>query len=313
MPARPRAPGGLTGRQTLRIGRQTGSTVTIILGIDAAWTARQPSGVALLRGSRECWSVIVAAPSYQSFLRASSAADIDWRARPTGSAPDPAALLDAARRWARADVDLVTVDMPIATQPFRSRRASDAAITRRFSRHGCATHSPSAVRPGALGRRFSEGFAALGYPVITAASPTPAPRGLLEIYPHVALLDLLGLSYRLPYKVSRSAQYWPGTSTADRVRRLLGQYRAIKDGLARRLGEIPIPLPRASDALSLATLKRYEDALDGILAAWMGILYIEGRAAALGDDVSATWVPRALLADVEVPATRARAAPSPGR
>jgi predicted RNase H-like nuclease len=269
--------------------------VTVVLGIDAAWTARQPSGVALLRRRREGWSVIVAAPSYASFIGATSVADIDWRAPPAGSAPDPEALLEAARRWAGAEVDLVTVDMPVATEPFSARRTSDAAVTRRFSRHGCATHSPSAARPGPLGRRFSEGFAALGYPVITTASPGIARRGLLEIYPHVALLELLGLSYRFPYKVSRSAQYWPGTPTTTRVRRLLAQYRTIERALAGRLGTIPVPLPRASASLPLAMLKRYEDALDGILAAWVGSLYVEGRAAALGDEVSATWVPRALI------------------
>ncbi|MBS0374942.1 MAG: DUF429 domain-containing protein [Proteobacteria bacterium] len=278
----------------------------VVLGIDAAWTAGQPSGVAVLRRDRERWSVVVAAPSYASFVRASSIEDIDWHARPVGSAPEPGGLLEAARRWARADVDLVTVDMPIATEPFRSRRASDTAVTRRFSRHGCATHSPSAARPGALGRRFSEGFAALGYPVITAAPHDVARRGLLEIYPHVALLELLGRAYRFPYKVSRSAQYWPGTSTTDRVRRLLAQYRTIQRALAERLGAIPVPLPRATASLTLATLKRYEDALDGILAAWVGALYLEGLAAALGDDVSATWVPRALIADDEETSKRPR-------
>ena len=31
---------------------------------------------------------------------------------------------------------------------------------------------------------------------------------LIECYPHVDLLALLNRNYRVPYKVSRSAQYW---------------------------------------------------------------------------------------------------------
>lgn len=43
--------------------------------------------------------------------------------------------------------------------------------------------------------------------------------------------------------------------------------------------------------MSLSSLKRYEDALDALVCAWVGIKFMEGHALALGDDRCAVWVP----------------------
>lgn len=39
-----------------------------VLGIDAAWTEKEPAGVALLEGRSEVWRCVAVAPSYDSFL-----------------------------------------------------------------------------------------------------------------------------------------------------------------------------------------------------------------------------------------------------
>jgi hypothetical protein len=86
-----------------------------ILGIDAAWTASQPSGVALVqqRGSR--WRCIALAPSYRSFTEQAEGIAGDWPvSRFQGSEPDIPGLLEAAERLAGHPPDLVTIDMPIA-------------------------------------------------------------------------------------------------------------------------------------------------------------------------------------------------------
>ena len=43
--------------------------------------------------------------------------------------------------------------------------------------------------------------------------------------------------------------------------------------------------------LPLAQLKPYEDSLDALICAWVGALYIDGAARALGDAESAIWIP----------------------
>ena len=75
-----------------------------VLGIDAAWTTTQPSGVALAVERSNGWRMIAAAASYQRFH-----AQADRRQppeqRPSGSEPDAMALLLSAsvlvRRAAR--------------------------------------------------------------------------------------------------------------------------------------------------------------------------------------------------------------------
>jgi predicted RNase H-like nuclease len=40
---------------------------------------------------------------------------------------------------------------------------------------------------------------------------------VLQVYPHVALIALLGCDYRLEYEVSLSSRYWPDTPIRQRI------------------------------------------------------------------------------------------------
>ncbi|MCA1792296.1 MAG: hypothetical protein ABR534_04885 [Desulfotignum sp.] len=42
--------------------------MTVILGIDAAWTKTEPSGIALVELTQEDWQSIAVAPSYNAFI-----------------------------------------------------------------------------------------------------------------------------------------------------------------------------------------------------------------------------------------------------
>ena len=199
-----------------------------VLGIDAAWTAHNPSGVALVQRKAKGWLCLSLAPSYTSFLAQASGQDWDPQQKATGSRPDPAALLQTSKQLGGATVSCVSVDMPLATTPITSRRAADTAISSRFGPKGCAVHSPSAERPGAIADQLRADFAALGYSLHTNSSDQTAA-ALIECYPHVALLALLKRDYRVPYKVSRSGQYWKTEqlSRSERIERLLDQFRGI--------------------------------------------------------------------------------------
>ena len=43
-----------------------------VLGIDAAWTAHHPSGIALVRHTAEGWRCELLAPSYDAFIKQAS-------------------------------------------------------------------------------------------------------------------------------------------------------------------------------------------------------------------------------------------------
>jgi predicted RNase H-like nuclease len=56
--------------------------------------------------------------------------------------------------------------------------------------------------------------------------------------------------------------------------------------LARDIDGVELRVPARGP---LAQLKRYEDALDAVVCAWVGIQYLEGKARAYGDATSAVW------------------------
>ena len=271
-------------------------TPVLVLGIDAAWTAHNPSGVALVQRAADGWQCLALAPSYDSFLAIAAGEPWDQGRRAQGSEPDPEALLEACHQLAGQPVDCVSVDMPLATTPITSRRAADTAIASLFGPKGCAVHSPSALRPGAIADQLRERFAEFGVPLHTTTPHRQGP-ALIECYPHVALLALLNRHYRLPYKVSRSAQYWKAEQPpiAERIRRLLAEFTAIHQALSQRISAIPLTRPQPHEVTTISSLKPAEDMLDALICAWIGIEHIEGRTTGLGDATAAIWVPANLM------------------
>ena len=261
-----------------------------ILGIDAAWTATEPSGVALVVEHGAAWRCAGVAPSYDDFLRLADGVPVDW-ARPgcPGSPPPVPALLAAARRLApAAAVVVAAVDIPLAAGRITGRRSCDDAVSRAFGAFGCGTHSPRADLPGAVSTNLYRDFVSGGFRLATTA-PARGRRHLLEVFPHTALLALTGASYRVPYKLARSSRYWPGATARERRERLLAAWAAILRALRRVLVGIELPLPR--EAPPAGRMKRWEDALDALLCAWVGVEFLAGRARPLGDARGAIWSP----------------------
>jgi hypothetical protein len=102
---------------------------------------------------------------------------------------------------------------------------------------------------------------------------------------------LLDRKYRVPYKVSKSSRYWKDTTVAARIINLLAEFYQIERGLARVFGETHIPLPTPGEVTTLSSLKRYEDGLDALVSAWVGIRFVGGTATAYGDANAAIWAP----------------------
>jgi predicted RNase H-like nuclease len=200
-------------------------------------------------------------------------------------------LLDAARSLAGAPVDLITIDMPVATVPFSTRRVADDAISAQFGSRWCSTHTPNASRPGPLGARLSSDVRASGYELATTATPTAKAKRLIEVYPHPALLSLMKRARRVPYKVSKSRKYWPGSNVGDRISALLVEFEAIYCELTRVFGPLGLELPARDDVANLTRLKRYEDALDALTCAWVGVEYLQARTVAFGDETAVIWCP----------------------
>jgi predicted RNase H-like nuclease len=240
------------------------------------------------------WKCIVVAPSYSSFIAAGDGLPVDWSTAPTPGRPDVDALLGAAKTLLNGTaVDLVTIDMPVATGLITGRRVADNAISKVFGGKGCSVHTPNSRRPGPIADHLRRGFAANGYPLATTTVPSGTCPALADVFPHTALLTVLDASYRVPYKVDKAPRYcptkkWPSLSVSDRRSKILAEWRRILDALSRTISDIVLRLP---DAGSNATLKRYEDVLDALVCAWVGIAYLKGRAVPYGDAAAAIWSP----------------------
>lgn len=84
--------------------------------------------------------------------------------------------------------------MPLSREPVLTRRESDRAVNAAYSAGWYSTHTPSAVRPGKTSDQLREGFEIAGYPLRTTSAAAP---GRLEVYPHLALVELARSAERL--------------------------------------------------------------------------------------------------------------------
>jgi predicted RNase H-like nuclease len=257
-----------------------------VLGVDASWTFTEPSGVALAVEDNG-WRLAAVAPSYDHFLPMAGGTP-SLPGRPRGSAPNPEALIAAARTITKSYIDLVAIDMPLSNEPITSRRVSNRAVNAAYSARWCSTHTPSAVCPGKISDRLREDFDAVGYPLRTTSAAAP---GLIEVYPHPALVELAKSERRLTYKQGKARDYWPDLVPADRKVKITETWRIIVDLLETRISGVAEMLTIPPLDARGWEMKAFEDQLDAVVCVWVAIEVLEGRGRPYGDVLSAVWIP----------------------
>jgi predicted RNase H-like nuclease len=270
-----------------------------VLGVDAAWTETEPSGVAAAVERDGRWTLAAVEASYKDFV-ARAEGKPPTGERPRGSPPVAAELLDAGRKICQSPIDLVAIDMPLAYSKITGRRCSDTKVSECYGAKQAATHSPSAERPGQISDGLRKDFEELGYPLRTVDSGSAPGRALVEVYPHPALIHLLGEKQRLQYKVAKVRKYWPDAVLLEsglalpkqRHAKLLAVWRRIVEALDRCIPGTAAALPPPDPDHKGWRLKSYEDKLDAVVCAAVAIACFEGRAEAFGDADSAIWIPR---------------------
>ena len=267
-----------------------GSAERAVLGVDAAWTAAQPSGVALAVESASGWRLAALEASYDQFLARAEGTG-PGETRPGGSRPVAAELLAAARTICGRRIDLVAIDMPLSRLPIDGRRPADRLVSERYGDRAAATHSPGKERPGAISDKLRAEFEAEGYGLCTAPPAQGSIQGLIEVYPHPALIEFLKAERRLEYKAGKTGVYWPALSLDERHLNLRAVWARIVQALERRIGGVAERLPRPDPEVRGWRLKAYEDKLDAVVCAAVAIAALDGKAVAHGDDDAAIWVP----------------------
>jgi predicted RNase H-like nuclease len=255
-----------------------------VLGIDAAWTNKNASGVALVVTDGGHATLIRAAPSFEDFILGTEPQA--WR----GHHDHRASLRDVLRKAEEiggAPATVIAVDVPLAHEPVRARRYCDNAISRTFGARGCSTHSPTEQRPGKVSDALYEDAQRAGFVLKTLGSSMDGG-ALLEVYPHVALLELCGAERRIPYKISRRRRYWPEASPAERLANIKQSWDEVVRRLSQRL-DLDFAIDCAGKRLRY--WKAWEDVIDAVVCAWVGLEWLRGHARPYGDRIAAIWIP----------------------
>jgi predicted RNase H-like nuclease len=271
----------------------------LVVGIDAAWTAHHPGGVALVKiPQRDRPHLLRVARSYEEFCKIGDNEKLDWSTKVHGSEPNIPALLAVCERIAGAMPNVIALDIPIGPQLITSRRTADRLVTSAYIKRKAGTHSPTATRPGPISRMLFEQLSACGFKWLhakAALSRNKNSRVFIEAYPHPAIIELLDLDERLKYKVSKLQKYWPDLNRDERRAAVAQNLARLRAALDKRIAGVADWLPSAKAFIKSGTtsrLKGYEDALDAIVCAWIGCEFLAGRCMAYGDEESAIWLPR---------------------
>src|SRR5262245_31946558 len=156
-------------------------TTARFIGIDLAWSPRNPTGAAAIQG--DAGGGTVAAVE----LLGSDQAIVDFIVRQAGDGPA-----------------IVAVDAPLWVPNEGGRRPGEAEIGRTFGRYQAGAHPANRRRlafDGVVrGEALVSALEARGFthaPSIDAGTPV---RQVIEVFPHPAMIALFGLARTLKYK-----------------------------------------------------------------------------------------------------------------
>lgn len=229
--------------------------MTVHVGVDLAWGERARTGIAVADGDGR--------------LLASTSVVTD---------DDVAAFL---LPYDDGGALVAAIDAPLIVTNATGRRECEALAQQRFGRYNAGPYPSNLSRPwfaaGSRGQRLADRF---GWSLDPDA---PGGRRAIEVYPHPALVALLGLDRVLPYKGK-------GRRTIE-VR--LAAFARLLDGL-ESLPALDLAAHPRWEALRSAAatatrpfqLDAIEDEVDGILCAhlaWLWATFGRDRMLVLGD------------------------------
>ena len=241
------------------------------IGLDLAWSAKNPSGLAVVDGDG---SVVEA----------------------TVDVLDDGALL----AWVRdrlAATTVIGIDMPTIVRNASGVRPCERELAADFRSAHAAPHPANLGRfpDGGRARRLLDGLAADGVTEDLAMPAFASGRFAFEVFPHPALVALFALPTIFKYK--KKARPWADVLAEwERYRAALGSLEAA---------EPPLRLPHGFPARATQRgYKRFDDLLDGITCAYVAS-YLWHR----GTRLPATRIYGDLAAGyIAVPASRVREA-----
>lgn len=221
---------------------------SVCIGIDLAWSPRNPTGIAAIRGTPQ-----------QAHMQ--EAAIVQTMDEIVAFVLHHSADLPA----------LVAVDAPLRVPNEQGRRPAEAELGRVFARYQAGAHPANRQRlsfDGAVrGEILVQQLAAHGFCESDGSDVQVVARPVVEVYPHAAMIGLFGLSRTLKYK--HKPQYSAAFRLAEwhRYQQYMRQLAHAEPALHGHTALL------AQDVAQLRGRQRkhYEDQVDALLCAYIGL------------------------------------------
>ncbi len=221
------------------------------IGIDLAWSPRNPTGLAVAekRGSR--WTLLEAGSDVTANREIVDALSVRVRDRPA----------------------IVAIDAPLVV-PYETRgRDGDRLITRMFGPYDAGVYPATRFYLGRYGGKriwdLVDELKAAGFRHDCRVTPGKPVRQFFETYPHAATVALFGLRKTLKYKPRKGRGYEVRLRAFRELERHL---RGLSRSRPAMTGIDPF-VERDLRGLRGRRLKAYEDRLDAILCAYIAAYY----------------------------------------
>jgi predicted RNase H-like nuclease len=223
------------------------------IGLDLAWSARNPTGAAVVRGDATGGTLC-----------------------DTTTLHDDAELVAYVRAHSTTDNVLVAVDAPLRVPNEHGRRPAEAELQAHLGAYDAGAYPANRV----LLTRYNNGqvrgevlmaaLAAYGFREVAAIEASAQGRQVVEVYPHAAMIGLFGLRRTLKYKAR-------GTGKRDQAT-VLAAWQSYQQHM-RNLAQATPPLNGHETLLAQdvghlrgRARKHYEDQVDALLCAYV-LLY----------------------------------------
>ena len=215
------------------------------IGVDLAWSNRNPSGVAVVRGDQHgLWS--------------------EWTESITGVEEIAVRLQPLQGDW------MMAIDAPLVVPNWDGTRPCDRELSRRYGRYHAGCHPANRRKLGAVApaeqlvrRLAGTGVERLHQP---SGRRRISGRWAFEVYPHPAMIELFRLDRIVKYKRGRVGERRAGLT---RLSQLLRQCLPRLDPPLRSNAASEALFGTDPADLRGRALKRFEDCLDAVFCAYL--------------------------------------------
>ncbi len=227
------------------------------IGIDLAWSQRNPSGIAALRYTGDGQAVP------------------DDASAPAHTVRTDDEILDYVRPFVEQGSVVITVDAPLKVPNETGRRRAEKELADVFYRFDAMAYPSNRGRLGkhegnqVRGEVLVDRLAALGVLHNTKIVPQAPTRQVFEVYPHPGMVVLFRLERTLKYKARL------GRSREARLANFREYQRHLRDlGKATPAANLPADWLSAEQLSGRGrALKQYEDACDAAFCAYLAFYY----------------------------------------